>query len=136
MYYIGKLVDRIDRQKILMMAALIAGFVWLVRMTYPELSLMYISTVVLGFLIYMVGFTLDANVITVGKKTDMLDTSTIRNADHMLIRGLLYLILIFVVEVFKDAFMIAAAAMFLVAIITIVLVIVNYKEKKSVSKIV
>jgi MFS family permease len=118
MYFAGMMVDRTNKYTLLAISGAVLALMWIMMSLTLSLPWIYFIAVIMGFFGYMMAMTLDANTINIAKQTDMLDASTFRNSVHMGTRGLLYLALIFALEVFHAAFITAACAMFAILMMT------------------
>jgi MFS family permease len=97
--------------------SIIVMLLWIGRAALSAPSFYYISLVVMGFAAVMTLIPVDRRIATHGKSTDVLAAYTYRNAAGMFAEFLGFLALAFVVNVFQVGFVLAAAAMFVFAIV-------------------
>ncbi|MEA3398957.1 MAG: MFS transporter [Patescibacteria group bacterium] len=117
-YLVGKWTDKFNNNFLILLGSLFLGIVWILRLAIPTISIIYITTIFVGFLVVLLNIPIDSNLIRNSKKTSMIEVSTYRNFIGMLGSFLFYLILFFSVKVFNLSFTITALAMFSLSLIS------------------
>jgi len=128
-YFTGK-IEKSDRKKIVIIASLIASFVWMSRIfvenniffNYSDnlKNIFYYFTVfVMAITSVMIYIPIDNNLYEKGEAKDALLTATLRNAFGMFFRFLFFLILFFLVNVFHVSFLTASFSL-------VILFLLNY----------
>ncbi len=120
-FYTGKLTDKINSNSLIFIGAVFVGLFWLLRILFPSVNLIYITSLLIGFFTVLVSVPIDANIVMNGKKTSMIDVSCYRNFFHMFGELVFFVVLYLVVDIFKVSFIIAAMTMFVMAFISAVL---------------
>jgi len=87
----------------------------------------------MAFFTILVTLPLDSEMFEKGEKKDALDTSMFRNAISMFSRGLLFIVLFVIVEIFEFSFVSAAISMFVLMALNILLRVKGFRSfKKSI----
>lgn len=127
-FYVGKWSDKFDYNFLILVGSLSIGLFWILRIMFPNISIIYLTSLLIGFFGVLVMIPIDSNLVKNGKETSMIDISCYRNLFHMLGGFVLFAILYLFIEFFHISFGIAAGSMFLISIIS---GIILRKEKKN-----
>jgi len=117
-FYIGRLSDKFDKNKLIMLGCFIGLAVWVTRLSFPTLSVAYMSVLVTGLLSVIINVPLDSKLIEAGKKANMLNMSTYRNVIYMFANVVLYGVLYFATSVFLVSFTVAAAGLIVLGLMS------------------
>jgi MFS family permease len=115
-FYVGKWSDKFNTNGLIFIGALLVGLFWILRIVFPIMNIIYLTTLLIGFFGVLVGVPIDSNLVRNGKKTSMIGVSCYRNIFHMLSGFVFYLILFFAIEIFKLSFIISALSMFMITL--------------------
>lgn len=126
-FYVGKMTDNLDSNLLIFIGALFLTFFWILRILLPNLSLIYLTSLLMGFFTVFINVPIDSNLVRNGKKTSMIDVSCYRNFFHMFANIFLYGVLYFAVDVFKLSFTFSAATMFFIALMSAVFLRIKKK---------
>ena len=127
-YFVGRWSDKFNVNKLIFLGSFILALLWIVRVLYPTINIIYFTTLLIGLFSVLVGLPIDSNLVRNGKKTSMIDVSCCRNTSHMFGEFVFFLILFFIVDVFKISFLIASITMFLVTIVSGIVLMVGRKK--------
>lgn len=130
-FYIGNIVGRFNRIVLVGIGAICICAVWLLRLVIePQLTLLYLTAITMGFFSAMVVIPIDARLAEAGRKSGMLNAATYRNVAYMGMNVVIYALLYLSLEVFQVPFAIAAGAMFVLALINGAILLASNKKKK------
>lgn len=119
-YIAGRLTKKYSLRMIAMGSALIA-LTWVLRVVFENGIFYYATVFFIGFFSLLVIIPIDRSIVESGLNKGSLAASTYRNAVAMFSRIPLYIILLFLLEVFKVSFGLAAVSVFAVLFVTLIL---------------
>jgi len=109
--YVASHIKRSQREKTIMIGALLLALVWMVRLFVDSQILLYATSIATGFFALFVLVPLDANMFLRGGERGAINASAYRNAVSMGSKALLFIFLYISVETFNVPFVIAIAAL-------------------------
>lgn len=117
-FYVGKITDKINPNLLILIGSLFIAAFWALRLIFPSINIIYLTTLFIGFFAALVRIPIDSNLVRNGKETSMIDVSCYRNFFHMATAFVFYLILYVVLDVFRISFTLSALSMFGLSIIS------------------
>ena len=131
-FYIGNIVGRFNRMVMVGVGAACICAVWLLRLSLqPQLTILYLTSVTMGFFSAMVVIPIDERLANAGRTSGMLNASTYRNAAYMSMNVIIYSLLYLSLVVFQISFAVAATAMFLLALFNGAVLLYSNKKKSG-----
>ena len=131
--YFASHVDKKNRNTMIALGAVLISVTWILRMYVDNSMFYYFSVFLMAFFTILVTLPLDSEMFEKGEKKDALDTSMFRNAISMFSRGLLFIVLFVIVEIFEFSFVSAAISMFVLMALNILLRVKGFRSfKKSI----
>jgi len=127
-FYVGKVTDKINSNSLIFFGSLFIGLFWILRIVFPTISIIYLTSLFIGFLMVLVDVPIDSNLVKNGKDTSMIDISCYRNFFAMLSQLTLFVILYLAVDVFKFSFTISAASMFVLSLVSAIFLRIKTKN--------
>lgn len=117
-YYMGRISDRVNRDFLILIGAVLIGTCWIIRILFPNIPIFYITTLLIGFFTVFLVVPMDADLVDRAQRRGFLNTSTYRNATHMGSNALLFGLLYLSVEIFKISFSMAVFAMVILSLVS------------------
>ncbi len=127
-YFTGR-IHEAHRESAIMVGAFIVSLIWIARIYVDSGLFYYISVFFIGLLSLLVSIPVDSNIFTRAKTVGSLSVATYRNTVSMFAQFVFCVILAVVTLVFKVGFLVAAASMaglFVISYVTLL-----YRGKSS-----
>ena len=119
-FFIGKLTNK-HASKMIILGSIFITLSWILRIIFHDTFLYYATVFLVGFFYLLISLPLDRFTTAHGLEVGSLSVAVYRNASAMSLRIILYAILAILVEVFKVSFVVAAACVFMILVVTLLL---------------
>ena len=115
-YVAGRLTKRYAFSMLVIGSLTLSGL-WILRILSADNFMLYVTVFLMGFFSLLVMIPLDGSITSGGLEKGPLAASTYRNVSSMILRIPLYIVLLFLLNIFNVSFVMAAISLFLILLL-------------------